>query len=538
MAEKKFQQPSSAQSHFSVVPSAQVERSSFDRSFSHKTTFDHGRLIPVFLDEVLPGDTFDVQATALVRLATPLKPFMDNVHVDIHFFFVPNRLVWDNWRRFMGEQNDPTDVITGLVVPKTAILLNREGGTVADYFGIPRNMAAATDAQIWVNALPFRAYQLIYNEWYRDQNLNTALVVNKSDNGSTVGNIGVVGRLKKHDYFTSALPWPQKGSAVTIPILSQANVITNNLDIQIKGATDGSSRNMTMFNNTEARVGYTGGGITSQNARFGAQTGLVADLTSATAVTINDLRTAFQIQKLLERDARGGTRYIEIILSHFGVSSDDHRLQRPEYLGGGRTMMNINPIASTAGDVITPIGNLAAYAQTIGRGGFVKSFTEHGFVIGIASTQADQTYQHGVDRMFLRRTRYDYYWPALSHLGEQAILNMEVFAQGGPLGAGENTATDRAAWGYQERYAEYRYRPSRVTGKFASTDAQSLDVWHLAQEWTALPPLNFIFIAELAPISRVIAVPEEPQYLADFYFKFRADRAMPVYSVPGLVDHF
>lgn len=537
MAEKKFTQPPNAQTHFSAVPAAEIERSRFDRSHAYKTTFDAGPLVPVYLDEVLPGDTFDLKATAFARLATPLKPVMDNMYLDVHFFFVPYRLVWDEFQEFMGERKNPNDDPSLLTVPRTSVKLNRPVGDIADYFGLPRNEAAPTDSIVHVSALPFRAYYQIYNDWYRDQNFIAEQAINYSSDETPVGQGALKYRLKRHDYFCSALPWPQKGDPVFIPIASSADVVTNSLPVTLRGVTDNTERNLQVsFPNSTNTVSYSGAGISAaQNVKWGNETGLQVDLTNATAVTINDLRTAFQIQKLLERDARGGSRYIEIILSHFGVHSDDARLQRPEYLGGGTQMINISPIAVTATTTDSIQGELTGFGTVITKGGFKKSFTEHGIVMGIVSARADMTYQNGVERFWSRKTRYDFYWPALSHLGEQEILNKEIFAQGSATG---DSTQDLGIWGYQERYAEYRYKPSRITGRFASSDSTSLDVWHLAQDFDTLPALNGFFLVENPPIDRIIAVPGEPHFLLDMWFDLKCDRPMPVYSVPGLIDHF
>lgn len=537
MAEKKFSQPPNTQSHFSAVPAAEIERSKFDRSHAYKTTFDAGYLIPIYVDEVLPGDTFHMNATAFARLATPLKPIMDNIYLDTHFFFVPNRLIWEEFPQFMGERNTPSSDPNDIEHPYSSVFLNRPVGDLADYFGLPRDEAADPTFIYNVSPLPFRAYSLIWNEWYRDQNLQAPLSVNTNSGPTTGVHVLPQRRNKRHDYFTSCLPWPQKGDPVFIPIATSASVETNNLDIQLKTAADPTLRNFgPLIHETTALVGYSGTQVAGPaNWRFGTETGLVVDLTNATAVTINDLRTAFQVQRLLERDARGGTRYIELILSHFGVTSDDARLQRPEYLGGGTSMVNISPVAVTASTTESVQGELTGFGTVIGKAGFEKSFTEHGIIIGLVSARADLTYQQGVERMWSRKTRYDYYWPALSHLGEQAVLIKEVTVTGSATG---DSALDRAPFGYQERYAEYRYKPSRITGRFASSDPTSLDVWHLAQDMLKPTLLTGTFITENAPIDRISAVPDEPHFLLDAWLSLTCERPMPVYSVPGLIDHF
>lgn len=488
---------------------------------------------------MLPGDTFTMSSTAFARLATPIKPVMDNMYLDTHFFFVPYRLVWDNWQQFMGERPTPTSDPNDFELPYTSVNLNRESGDVADYFGIPRNMSAPSENMVFVSALPFRAYALIYDTWYRDQNLQLPGNIDLGDGPDPIGQVLLPRRRgKRHDYFTSCLPWPQKGDPVYIPLGSIAPVVSNGQVIQVQGVTDTVVRplGLTVHETTNLMSYGTPAIASSQNARWGTSTGLMADLESATAVTINDLRTAFQVQRLLERDARGGTRYIELILSHFGVHSDDARLQRPEFLGGGTSMININPIAVTTSTNDSIQGDLTAFGTVVGKAGFSKSFTEHGIIIGLVSARADLTYQNGVERFWSRSTRYDFYWPALAHLGEQAVMVREIYATG--KGDPSDITIDEFTFGYQERYAEYRYKPSRITGLFASSDPISLDFWHVAQDFDANPGLNSTFISEDPPIDRIVAVPGEPHFLLDMWFSLKCDRPMPVYSVPGMIDHF
>lgn len=547
--EKPFKQPSvmTSQQHFSQVPSVNIERSRFNRSHGHKTTFDAGYLIPVFVDEYLPGDTFHMKATVFARLATPLKPVMDNIYVDLHFFAIPNRLVWDNWQKFMGERPTPDFDPNTLSMPKQIIEIGTTGPTQAQmgmhhYLGLPfvRDAAGATTYQ--VNALVFRAIKLTFNEWYRDQNLQAPVALSTGDGpdasgGATNPNLALLKRGKRHDYFTSCLPWPQKGDPVVVPIGDLAPVVGIGAYI---GSDPTSPAGGADVYETGGPANYEHVYEPTQNAiMVKTQTGAVnspldvwADLSQATAISINELRSAFQIQRLLERDARGGTRYIELILAHFGVRSDDARLQRPEYLGGGTQRVNIHPVASTAGTtgvIAAPQGNLAGVGTTLGDASFTKSFQEHGHVIGLLSARADLNYQLGVERMWTRDTRYDFYWPALSHLGEQAVLNREINFL--------NTSADLDVFGYQEKDAEYRYKPSRITGLFNSYAQGSLDVWHLAQELVN-PVLNASFIEEDPPIDRVIAVSSEPHFLADIWFEYTCDRPMPVYAVPGMIDHF
>jgi hypothetical protein len=520
---------SSNQHLFSQIPRADIQRSSFNRSHGYKTTLDSGYLVPFFVDEVLPGDTFNLKATLFGRLSTPVVPFMDNMYLETFFFFVPNRLVWDNWQKFNGEQKNPGDS-TDFLIP-TLEAGTHKVGSIADYFGIPTGVQLDK-----INALPFRAYNLIYNEWFRDENLQDSLEVPTGDGPDPINKYNLVRRGKRHDYFTSCLPWPQKGPGVELPLGATANL---NGTLSVPGGSYTLSVN-TNGNSLSHNPSWSWQSGSSVNPTITVPTksidmsksGVTVDLSSATAITINSLRQAFQLQKLYERDARGGTRYTEILRAHFGVISPDARLQRPEYLGGSSTRININPVQQTsATDATSPQGNLAAYGVLGDKvNGFTKSFVEHGYIIGLVNVRADLTYQQGLNRMWSRQTRFDYYWPALAHLGEQAVLNKEIYAQG--------TSEDDKVFGYQERWAEYRYFPSQITGKFRSTYAQSLDVWHLAQEFAELPKLNSEFIVDNPPVARVLAVQNEPQIFLDCYFSLSCVRPMPIYSVPGLVDHF
>lgn len=550
--------------NFSNAPQVYQKRSRFDRSFVRKMTFNEGKLVPFFVDEVLPGDTISLTVRDFCRLATPVAPFMDNLYLDKFFFFVPNRLVWEHWQNFCFEQEDPDDS-TDYVVPTCQLAGGTAGengiGTVWDYFALPTGLTNALN----VNALPFRMYYLIWNEWFRDENLQKSVKIDKSDTnavfkqdrvsdqpswifstGTTyVNGFALAPRGKRFDYFTSALPFQQKGPGVSIGLAGTAAVdstIPIDWPMEVKpnggsystvnryelGDTGYATRTGALWTNNSNRNDWSGTNLKLPDF----SKGLTVDLDSSSIFTISSLRTAFQMQKFYERLARGGSRYTEVLTSFFGVVSPDSRLQRPEYLGGSSKMMNINPVAQTSstGDV-TPQGNLAAYGVSASKyHAFTKSFVEHGYIIGLLEVRADLTYQQGINKMWLRSTVYDWYWPTFAHLSEQAILNAEIYAQG--------TDEDKGVFGYQERYAEYRYHPSEICGHFRSTYTKPLDVWHLSQKFDSLPTLSDQFIQDNPPVDRVVAVKNYPHFLIDIGFKYHTTRAMPMYGIPGLVDHF
>lgn len=568
---------------FSDAPAMYMRRTKFDRSHVYKTTFNSGKLIPVFVDEVLPGDTTRMSINYFARLATPIKPIMDNIYLDWFFFFVPNRLVWEHWQNFCFEQEDPDDS-TDYVIPTVTAAANSDNnyvGSLWDYFGLPVN---TTNNLSGVSALPFRAVYLIWNEWFRDENLQKTVKIQKGDaneildssrasdqpswvfsSGTTiVSGHACPPRGKRHDYFTSALPWTQKGPGVSIGLAGTASIvdpspttgfILHSSSDQLAavssykgsdsygGARVSSGSGSISFGRTGNSDWSTVGGFAgneSTNITMSAHpaSGFLAndsyvDLDTSSIFTINSLRTAFQMQKFYERLARGGSRYTEVLRSFFGVVSPDARLQRPEFLGSFTKMVNVNPIAQTsATDTTSPQGNLSAYGVTAAKfHGFTKSFVEHGYIIGFVCARADLTYQQGVNKMWLRSTVYDFYWPTFAHLGEQAIELREIYAQG--------TEADSTVFGYQERYAEYRYKPSQITGKFrSSVTGGNLDVWHLSQFFSNAPTLNEEFITENPPIKRIIAVQGEPEFLLDIGFRYTTVRPMPMFGTPGLVDHF
>lgn len=516
-----------SQRSFAQIPSVNMSRSKFDRSFSIKTTFDFDYLTPIFVDEILPGDTINLNVKSFARLATQAVPIMDNMYLDYFFFFVPNRLVWQNWERFNGAQDEPTSS-TDYLVPQIELSGPEtfEVGSIGDQFGLPTGITALS-----VNALPFRAYQLIWNDWFRDQNLQDKLSVPTTDGPDSVTLYQLLKRAKKHDYFTSALPWPQKGDAIQFPLGTTAPVISTGAEIRL---SDNVTANRAMQITTGLDIIGSGAApAATKNLFFGSTTGLETDLSTAASATINQLRQAMMMQSLIELDARGGTRYVEILRAHFNVISPDFRLQRPEFLSAGTTLINQHPVAQTSETGTTPLGTLGAFSTSANIGnniGFSKSFVEHGWVIGLVQARGEVTYQQGLNRMWSRSTRWDYFWPKLQELGEQAILNKEIYAQG--------TSADEDVYGYQERYSEYRYRPSEIRGQFRSTFATSLDVWHLAQEYTSLPDLENN-LPSSTPIERALVVASTyPHLLYDAYFDYKHARPMTTYGVPATLGRF
>jgi hypothetical protein len=559
---------------FQQLPQTNIGRSAFDLSHSVKTSFYAGLLVPVFCDEVIPGDTWQLQTNSLLRLGTPMVPFMDNVYVDFHYWFVPARLVWKNWKPFMGEKKtlkSTTDFVIPTYIPPSSPIAGVNppfkfvSGSVGDYFGLPVGSYIKSGT---INVLPFRSYQLIWNEFYRDQNLQEPLQVSVEDTGENVSNLPLLPRGKRHDYFTSCLPWSQKGNPVSITLGISAPVVSNGLRPTFS-TTGGTQINLSttpgvftgfplgaglQYGGTNFNVALTPTAMSTPNTTgaagplyFADQSGLQADLRNVTALNINQLRQAFAMQAFLEKDARSGTRYTEMILAHFGVSSPDARQQRPEYLGGGTQLFNTTPVPQTSSSTSSsPQGTLGAFSVSSNtNAGFEKSFTEHGYIIGLASARIDQTYQEGIRKMWTRSLRYDFAFPVFAHLGEQTVLNKELFNSG-------NSAVDDGIFGYQERYAEYRYKPSHVTGRMRSKYAQSLHAWHLAQDFSSTPVLNDAFIREVTmtspptglptaihPLNRVLSTGgTEHHIFGEIYFRLKAVRPLPTYSIPGLAGHF
>ncbi len=541
----------SARYTFSDLPEVNMPRCAIKRPSTYKTTLNAGLLYPIFCDEALPGDTFTLDASVLARLSTPITPFMDNLVMDIQFFSVPLRLVWEHWQNFCGEKVNPSDQ-TSYTVPYVSVgASGAPVGSLADYFGLPTGIQWSDHD---VQALPFRCYNLIWNEWYRDQNIQDSVVVDVGDTSVDVSTFKLLPRGKRKDYFTSALPWPQKGAAVSLGLTGSAPVVGNGSNFglqnergdffypQVSPSTGSSGSYIDPLK--VSHVGYTSTGTqalgVSQNPN---KSGLVADFDSGSAsFSINAFRQAVALQRLLETDARGGTRYTEILRAHFGVTSPDARLQRPELLGSFSVPLALHTVPQSSGtgtSSSTPQGNLSAFGLATGESrAFSKSFVEHSIILGLVSIRSDLTYQQGIPRMWSRSTRYDYYWPELSSLGEQAILNKEIYAQGKTKKDPSGELIDNQVFGYQERWSEYKYGYSKITGELRSTFEQSLDYWHLSQKFDELPTLSPKFIEENPPVQRVLAVIDAPQFILDAYFDLNCVRPMPLYCVPGLVNHF
>lgn len=530
--------PTNMAHNFSRVPQVSNPRSQFASPYTYKTAIDAGLIFPFFMDEVLPGDTHNHHFTLFARLTTPIVPIMDNLYLDTFFFFVPNRLLWDNWEKFNGSQDNPGDS-TDFLVPTIPAPAGGFGtNSLFDYMGVPIAYKNASGTVVPVTGFSIDAfwplaYNFIWNQFFRDENLQDSVYFEKNDGPHDPAHFVVLRRGKRHDYFTSCLPWPQKGPAVDLPLTGNADIYSyahtvNPNPFLVRSATSDSIEAGALSGNGtgDLIVGSSTGAYLDPNGR------LYADLQNVTGVTINEFRQAFQIQMLLENDARGGTRYVEILRAHFGVVSPDFRLQRPEYLGGGSIPISVTPVPQTSStDATSPQGNLAAYGTGLSRGGFTKSFVEHGVILGLCSIRADLTYQYGLRRMWSRQTRYDFYWPAFAHLGEMAVLNQEIFMTG--------TATDQEVFGYQEAWADLRYHPSLITGEMRSSYVDSLDVWHLSQSFTSLPALNSDFISDHTDdvVNRIVAVEESlgPQFQLDVFGDLKYARPMPVFSTPGLV---
>lgn len=516
---------------YASIPSSKLPRSRFNRSWDLKTTFDAGYLIPVGCDLLYPGDTIDLGASAVVRLSTPIYPIMDNLFVDLHAFFVPGRLLWTNWEKFMGEREDPADTISSYTIP----VLTRSAstdfatGSVFDYMGLPPDV----NTSIAISALPFRAYNLIYNEWFRDQTIQDTVTVNVDNGGDALTDYTLLRRNKRHDYFTSCLPWPQRTSAVSMPLGTTAPVIGIGHYTTATYSTGPSSDVRESDGGVANYAKYTGTGSFPLIWEESSTTGypnIQADLSAASGISINDLRDYITLQQFAELDARGGTRYTEIIRSHFDVVSSDARLQRPEYLGSITNRVGVEAVATTGGNDTNAraVGDLGATSYSVFGDKTLCSYAaeEHGYLIILASTRADLTYSQGVDRLFTDSVREDFYWPTFANLSEQPVYEQEIYAKA--------DGTPTTVFGYQERYAHLRQKKSELSGLMRVDASGTLSAWHLSQDFDNTVALDNTFIQENPPISRVVAVNTEPDFIANFYFDYYCERSMPMYSVPGL----
>lgn len=528
----------SVMSHnFAGAPQAKHSRSTFDRSHGYKSTFDAGDLIPFYFDEALPGDTISLKVSAFARLATMIYAPMDNMVMDVHFFACPNRLLQTNWVKLQGERDDPSDSIDFTVAQQTPPTAGYAELSLADYFGIPTKIGSGNTPT--PNALHFRMYNKTWNQWYRDENLQDSVVVDVDDGPDTDTDYVLLKRGKRHDYFTSCLPWAQKGTAINLPlgekawvkgIASEGQGFSNYVST-VYEAGETSSSNWT---GDELKLNNSGSNewFVQEDPDNAGYPNIYADLSGATGATINQWREALQQQACLEIDARGGTRYPEAIQAHFGVTNPDSRMQYVEYLGGGSSDVNIHPVAQTGESGTTDQGNISAYGTISMNGvGFTKSFTEHCCLLGLVSVRADLTYQQGLDRMWSRQTRYDYYMPVFAKLGEQAVLNKEIYCDG-------TTSEDDLVFGYQEAWAEYRFKKSLITGQLRSNAATPLDAWHLSQEFADLPVLGDSFIQESPPVSRIVADATDPEFIFDSFISLKHTRVMPVFSVPFSMARF